>query len=116
MSPSDAFKIGFIARCVEMGVSAEKTAELSDRAESLLLTKQAINTALAYGLGLPLAVGAGAAYLKNLATDVDDDVAIDDVQKQELIDTYRQMTERLQQQTRSQAYKKQRNRTGRVFL
>lgn len=140
MQAHEAFKLGFLARCVEAGLTPEQTCELAKRAADCL-TKQAfdwtrlnplpplLNTGaavlnfgeasapyLAAAAAIPPSLGAAAAYLVNSATDVDDDAAVADVKKQELIDNYQRMAEQLARRKQSQQYSKQRKRTGRVFL
>jgi len=143
MQPHEAFKLGFLARCVEEGFTPEQTVSLAKKAEDMFvknafvaeisrqLTDPVKNTAdaarsvvglgsslLPYGLAvaaIPPAVGALAAYAKNKATDVGED-EVDLVKKRELIDTYSRMSDELKRQKERQDYKQQRKRTGRVFL
>jgi len=140
MLPQEAFKLGFLARCVEEGLSPEQTHNLAkqaadcfskqafidffrnplkattDTAKSTIdLVKSTVPLAM-MGLAAPPAIGGLAAYLSNKATDVDDDAAVEDVKKQELIDTYRRMSQQLNRQQQLRQYKKDRKRTGRVYL
>lgn len=143
MQPHEAFRLGFLARCVEEGFSPEQTSALVKKAEDLFtksafvaeisrqLTDPVRNTANAaqsvvnlggslipYALmaaAVPPALGAVAAYAKNKALDVGEDEG-EDFKKRELIDTYKRMSEDLTRQKERQDYKQQRKRTGRVFL
>lgn len=143
MRPDEAFKLGFLARCVEEGFTPEQTATLAKKAEDMFvktafiaeisrqLTDPVKNTAnaaqsvvnlssslLPYGLmlaAIPPAIGGVAAYAKNKAIDVGED-EVEQVKKRELIDTYSRMSDELKRQKERQDYKQQRKRTGRVFL
>lgn len=138
MLPQEAFKLGFIARCVEEGLTPEQTQALAKRANDLLVKQAGIIDSVGSGigsgigsvlngvssLGLPLmgaalaappAIGAAAAYLKNKATDVDG-VEVEEAKKRELIDTYNRMAEQMDRQKQLRDYKQKRKQTGRVFL
>lgn len=140
MRPQEAFKLGFLARCVEEGFSSDQTHALAKRAADCF-TKQAAwynpftwaksvadtgkstvdllksLTGPAMMLAaVPPAVGGVAAYLTNKSTDVDDAAAVEDVKNQELIDTYRRMTDQLDRQKKLREYKQSRKRSGRVYL
>lgn len=136
MLPQEAFKLGFLARCVEEGLSPEQTHNLAKQAslipfgdfignpakatvetgKSMVdLAKSGVPLAM-LGLAAPPAIGGLAAYMANKATDVDDAAAMEDVKKQELIDNYRRMAEQLNRQQQLRQYKQQRKRTGRVYL
>lgn len=140
MRPQEAFKLGFLARCVEEGLSPEQTHALAKQAADCFtkqafldflnnpakatvdtgkstvdLLKGSIPLALA-AAAVPPAVGGLAAYMANSATDVDDNSAVEDVKKQELIDNYKRMAEQLNRQSQLRQYKQERKRTGRVYL
>ena len=142
MQPHEAFKLGFLARCVEEGFSPEQTNAMAKQAEDMLkvgfleyasrqVTEPVRNTAEAarsvVNLGgslapwligaaaLPPALGGLAAFFKNKATDIGDK-EVEHVKKQELIDTYNRMSDQLKRQKELQDYKQQRKRSGRVFL
>lgn len=147
MLPQEAFKIGFLARCVEEGLSPEQTHNLAkqaadcfnkqaegsslipfgsfisnpfkattDTAKSTIdLAKSTVPLAM-MALAAPPAIGGLAAYMSNKATDVDDAAAVEDVKKQELIDTYRRMAQQLNRKQQLRQYKQDRKRTGRVYL
>jgi len=129
MHPKEAFKIGFLARCVEEGLSPEET-HSRVKAASACFTKRAsgfglkdtvdafkgvtIPTALALG-GLPILAGGGAAYFANKATDTDA-TDIKEIKDKELTETYRRMADQLRRQRKLRDYKAERKRTGQVFL
>lgn len=140
MRPHEAFKLGFLARCVEEGLSPDQTHALAKQAADCC-TKQAfldflnnpakatVDTGkstldlvkgslplLGLAAAAPPVAGALTAYLTNSATDVDDAAAVEDVKKQELIDNYKRMAEQLNRQRQLRDYKQQRKRSGRVFL
>lgn len=122
MLARDAFKIGFLERCAELGLDAEKTAEAAQRAEIFLktgglggLVGSALNTAKSVGgtilgwgvpaaIATPLVGGGLAGYGLAKATDIDDtDVA--DIKDKEVIDEYKRQTALLQRQKAIRAYR-----------
>jgi len=127
MHPREAFKIGFLARCVEIGLTPEATNKLVKSAGDCF-NKQAWSIAGEFGdlakasvpavlaaAAAPVALGGGAAYFANQATDTDaTDIA--EIKKRELVETYRRMSYQLQRQRKLQNYKADRKRTGQVFL
>lgn len=143
MLPNEAFRLGFMARCVEEGLSADETYALSKTAsasmEKLGFTKwiaeqalgpfnetakttknmaDAVSSAMPFvGMGLmaPPVLGGTAAWLVNHATDTDGS-DVEEAKQHELIDTYNRMSGQLQRQKQLQAYKAKRKRTGQVFL
>ena len=129
MQPKEAFKIGFMARCVEMGMSPDETRQLMKTAGEVL-TKEAFLKALGEGakalgkwalpvgalaLAAPWAVGGGTAYLANQATDVDA-TDIEEVKKQELVESYKRMADQLRRQKELRDRKAARKRKDQVFL
>lgn len=137
MTPQEAFKIGFLARCVEGGLSDEQTNALAKRAADLVgeqeksasITEAAgkaiggvmeaggkvVYPLAALALATPPALGGLAAYFKNQATDIDED-DVESVKRQELIAQYRRMADQLRRQKQLRDYKQERQRTGQVFL
>lgn len=143
MQKHEAFKLGFLARCVEEGLSPEQTYGLAKQAEGEgwlpgpnWLAKQifgpvqtaaetgksvadlAKSTLLPLGalaVGVPASAGALAAYLQNNATDVDGN-DVNDAKRQELLETYRRMSDQLKRTKELRDYKQTRKQTGRVFL
>ena len=143
MQTKEAFKLGFLTRCVEEGLSPEQTHTLAKMAAEQLekqaftewlsrqITSPVKNVADAYDsvadaaastvplvagtLAIPPALGGLAAYLHNRATDVDA-TDIGQVKQKELADTYRRMADQLNRQKQLRDYKQERKRTGRVYL
>jgi transcription initiation factor TFIIIB Brf1 subunit/transcription initiation factor TFIIB len=126
MHQKQAFKIGFLARCIEGGLSPEATRTLVKSAaehfgkssgvvrEAVDLVKSLGPAALVAGAA-PIALGGGAAYFANKATDTDA-TDVEEVKQKELVDTYRRMADQLQRQRKLRSYKADRKRTGQVFL
>jgi hypothetical protein len=112
LSPREAFKVGFISRCVEEGLdlpqtharvkeALDKLAGLTDLPGKLLdLSRPVTHNALAYGIPLALAappiIGGVGGYLASKGTDIDD-TDVEEIQRRELIDEYRRQTARLLQ-------------------
>ncbi len=120
MEPREAFKIGFMARCVEEGLSQEKIAKLIEKSASLegLVegAKAVAYPAAALALAAPPTLGGLAAYFNNKAVDTADEGDVDEVKKKELRDSYRRMAEQLKQSKRLRERKASRKRSGQVFL
>jgi hypothetical protein len=137
MTPQEAFKLGFLARCVEGGLSDEQTNALAKRAADLVgeqeksadapdlagkalggvaeATGKAFWPLVGLAASAPPALGGLAAYFKNQATDINED-DVESVKKQELIAQYRRMADQLRRQKQLRDYKQERQRTGQVFL
>jgi hypothetical protein len=122
MEPREAFKVGFIARCVEEGLSTEKTAELMEKAAEggLLSTglqalKDLSYPAMGLALAAPPAAGGLAAYFANRATDTDAD-DVEEIKQKELIDSYKRMSRQLGRNKRLRKRKAENKRTGHTFL
>jgi hypothetical protein len=109
----EAFKVGFLSRCVEAGLGVDEIAGCVKRARDMMEKHAGLIGDLGGGLkalgggllqyGVPLALaappilGGAAGYGLSRATDVDDtDVA--DIKNQEVIDEYRRQSERLKRQ------------------
>jgi hypothetical protein len=135
MQVHEAFKLGFLSRCVEEGMNPEQTHGLSKMAASLFEKQALINLPspmgevrnavgtigdiapyLALGLALPPALGGAAAYLINKGTDVEGKEGVENIKRQELQETYERMAGQLQRQKERQDYKAKRKSTGRIFL
>jgi len=128
MHPREAFKIGFLTRCVESGLTPEATHNLiksagdcfNKRADSWgkelfdAAKDVSIPTAL-MAAAAPVALGGGAAYFANQATDTDA-TDVEEIKQRELLDTYRRMSGQLKRRKQLQGYKADRKRTGQVFL
>ena len=128
MQPREAFRIGFLARCVEEGLSPEDTRRLTKSAASLF-TKEAVVTLrglveAAKGVGYPTlaaaaiappAIGGLTAYLNNSAQDVDA-TDIDEIKQRELAQIYRRMSEQLRRKQQLRQTEAQRKPAGNVLL
>ncbi len=137
MTAQDAFKLGFLSRCVEDRVPPAQMLERAKQACDLL--KQASVTGLlggllnkgvdvaqgvgsaALGYGVPAAIvappvlGGLAGYGLARATDIDDtDVA--EIKDREVLDAYQRQAHKLRWEKAVRDYHKARTRTGRVFL
>jgi hypothetical protein len=109
LTPHEAFKVGFLARCVRDGLTPE---QIHDRVKTAadLFEKEAFLGSLigaagnaVKGMGgyaLPLAIAAPpvlgglGGYALAKATDVDD-TDVEDIKGQEVLDEYRRQAERL---------------------
>lgn len=131
LTPRDAFKVGFLRRCIEDGLSIEQAHERV----KVALDKLALFGELAKGVteaggklldtginwGVPLALagppvlGGVAGYGLSKATDIDD-VSVDEIKKREIIDELKRQTDRLHQDKRIRDYRAQRKQTGRIFM
>lgn len=134
LSPQDAFRVGFLERCVEIGLAPAQIQALAKTAE-LVLAAPAVKRAGVLGdvgklagkavggvlsLGIPAALaappllGGTAGYALARATDIDD-TDIDDIKGNEVIDEYRRQADRLKRQQLVRRYQQLKRRTGRVF-
>lgn len=122
MEPREAFKIGFMSRCIEEGLSQEKTAELIEKTANSTLSglvegaKAVMYPAAALALAAPPTLGGLAAYFNNKAVDTADEGDVDEVKKKELRESYRRMAEQLRQSKGLRERKASRKRSGQVFL
>lgn len=134
LSDKDAFKVGFLQRCVQDGLTPDQML-LRVKTAGELLEKRAFlggllggaagavgsagKTMAGYGIPLALAappiLGGLAGYGLAKATDVDDTDA-DAIKNQELVEEYRRQAERLQRQKAVRDYTKEVKHTGRVFM
>lgn len=117
LTAREAFKVGFLARCAEEGLSADQIAGrvklAADKFAGVIdgviggatgIGKSVIGTGLPIAALAPIALGGLAGYGLSRATDVDDtDVA--EIKNQELLDTYAQETARLKRQKAVRDYK-----------
>lgn len=103
MTPAEAFKLGFIARCVAIGDTGEQMEQRVKRAFSGLLNPIVELTKSFGPVGLtalavsPVAAGGGIAYLKNKALDTDTSTEIGEAHAAEQAEAYRQGALRLQE-------------------
>lgn len=137
ISACDAFKIGFLSRCVEDRLSPEQMLDTVKRADDLL-EKTAVLGGLSHlagkgvdlgkgvaqstlGIGLPLALavppilGGMAGYGLARATDLDP-TDIEQIKQQELVDAYKREADKLKRQKQIREYAAAAAKSGRVFL
>jgi hypothetical protein len=144
LTPQEAFKFGFLARCVEERLAPEdmlaavKVANdmLEKRAnifpavgaavsggfglgtKALDVARTAGESAMTYGAPLalfgPPAAGAAAGYGLAKLTDIDD-TDVDEVKRQETIDELKLQADRLRRQKAVRDYQRLRQRSGRPF-
>lgn len=134
LTAQDAFKAGYLARCVEDGLSPDEIAGsvkvASDLLEKQGLLDKLLGSALDVGkgvagtaahYGIPAAIlappilGAAGGYGLAKLTDIDDrDVA--DIKDREVIDEYHRQTEKLQRRKAVRDFLKNRQTSGRMFL
>lgn len=134
LSAQEAFKVGFLARCVQDGLSPD---QMLDRvkAASDMLEKRAVLNALVSGAGgmmggaartlasygLPAALAAPpilgglGGYALAKATDMDDTDA-DSIKNQELVEEYRRQAERLKRQKAVRDYTQEVRHSSRPFM
>jgi hypothetical protein len=134
LTPREAFKIGFLTRCVEDGLTPTQTLRAVKSATDLFEKRAFLGTILGQGLdavkgvaggmahyGVPLALAAPpiagglAGYGLAKATDVDD-TDVDAIKNRELVDEYKRQAARLHRQRKVRDYRQDVKRTGRVFM
>ena len=131
LTNAEAFKVGFLSRCVEEGLSIEeahgrvkmavdKLAGLTDLPGKFLdLLRPVISTGLGYGmpdaLVAPQIRGGSAGYTAGKMADVDD-TDVGEIKKQELKSEYNRLAKKLVRDKKVRDYRATRKRTGRVFL
>jgi len=131
LNAREAFKVAFLARCVEDGLTPDQMLDrVKEAQEKFAFIGQALGKVMdvgkgvvdaGIGWGVPIALAAppalgalaGAALAKG--TDIDDrDVA--DIKDQEVIDEYRRQSSLLKRQRAVRDYQRSKARTGRIFL
>lgn len=134
LSDREAFKVGFLQRCVRDGLTPD---QMLDRVKAAgdMLEKRAFvggllsgaagaatgasKTLAGYGIPLALAappiIGGLGGYALAKATDVDDTDATA-IKNQELVEEYRRQADRLKRQKAVRDYTKEVKHTGRVFM
>ena len=113
MTPTEAFKFGFRARCTETGLSTVEANALTKTAEGLLssLAGWAIPAAVAAPIGL----GAAGGYLHSRVADTTA-TDVNDIKKQELANTYAEMATRLQAARELQEARKDKPKKSQIYL
>lgn len=119
LTTEQSFKAGFIAACVEQGLSLPQAHSAVKRASALLEKKAIINSLTnivkpllsgAMNVGVPLAlaappiIGGTAGFAAAKLTDVDD-TDIQEVKKQEIIDSLKRQAAKLQRAVEIRNYK-----------
>lgn len=114
LTAREAFKVGFLGRCAEEGLSAEQIAErvklAGDKFASFLgglgsAAGSVLSTGIPLAIAAPVALGGVAGYGLSRMTDIDDtDVA--EIKNNELLDTYAAETARLRRQKAVRDYKR----------
>jgi len=106
MNSKEAFKIGFVARCLEKGMSLDEMTTLAKEGLTKVSTivgdvtrtgTSLVNSLLPLAIAGPPIVGGLLGYSAARATDIDDR-DVDDVKNQELVQTYNTESDRLRRQ------------------
>lgn len=134
LTPKDAFKVGFLARCVSDGLTPDQML-VSVKLASDMFEKKAFLGSLIGG-GVDAAKGAAGAlahygtlgaiaappilgglggYALAKATDIDD-TDVDAIKNRELVEEYKRQAEKLKRQKDVRTYRQDVKRTGRVFM
>lgn len=125
LTPAEAFKVGFLARCVEDRLTPEQIKTSAEKAAALMTKGASITGLLSAALGKTMELGGGAAktmfsygvpaalaappiiggiagYGLARATDIDD-TDVSEIKDREVIDELRRQTEKLQRQQANRA-------------
>jgi hypothetical protein len=126
LNARQAFKAGFIARCIEDGVPTDQIAQRAKQAmDKMAVVGEALNmvrslgshllsTGVPLALAVPPAIGAIGGVALSKATDIDD-TEIRDIKDQEVINEYKRQSAKLRRQKAIRDYQAARKTTGRVF-
>ena len=122
MTPQQAFKFGFFARCVEDNLDLPVVKAAWDRLctekcafvslDSLSQLGWPLATAL---IGGPIALGGVGAYAKNKLSDVTD-TELEIAKKNEILQTYKDMTEQAKRQLAIRQRRKESGKNPRVLF
>lgn len=134
LTPKEAFKVGFLTRCVEDGLTPDQMLSAVKLAADMFEKRAFIGSLLGKGvdtaagaagsLGRMGAVGAllappilggVAGYGLARATDVDD-TDVDAIKNRELVEEYQRQAAKMHRQKMVRQYKQDVERTGRVFI
>jgi hypothetical protein len=134
LTPREAFKVGFLSRCVEDGLTLEQAHQRVKEAQEKIalsipgadipgklidaagsIAKPALGWGIPLALAAPPVVGGLAGYAASKATDIDD-TDVDEVKRRELINEYKKQTKKLLRDRQIRDYRKDRKQSGRVFL
>ena len=134
LTPQEAFKVGFLARCVEDGLNPAQMLAAVKQASDMLEKRAFVGTLLGKGVdvvrgvgkgiagyGVPLAlvappvIGGLAGYGLARATDIDD-TDVDEVKDREVIEEYRRQTEGLARHKAMKEHRRPTRPLGRPLL
>ena len=131
LAANEAYKVGFLARCVEADMSPDQMLSLVKQAQEKVaflsgLLDRAADVAkgvgsAGVGYGIPLALAAPpvlgglAGYGLERATDIDD-TDIEDIKDKEVLEEYQRQTAKLLRDRQVRDYQANKKRTGRIFL
>jgi hypothetical protein len=111
--PKRAFRVGFLQKCAEAGLTLEETCELASHIKQAVAGEhilgkglEALGNAFKAAPGLATAAGLAAPALGFMGgtmysslTDIDED-ELNEIKKREIIDLYRQQTRKLLEKKR----------------
>lgn len=130
LDAQQAFKVGFLTRCVQDGLNPEQMLERVKQAQDMLEKRAFLGSLLNLGgsvgkglasYGIPAALAAPpilgglGGYALAKATDVDD-TDVEEIKNRELVAEYQRQAERLRHQNDARKYKSEKPATGRAFL
>jgi len=101
----DAFKLGFLTRCAEEGLTGEKLASRLDLAEKAAEGKLTGALTALYGVPIGLGLLGGGALGYGTAKLMEPKLSDDEIKAQELAHTYRVMGDRLKARRRMKQYR-----------
>jgi hypothetical protein len=108
LTPTQAFRAGFLLRCAQEGLTPEETdrrAEMAKTARSWadFATMSTIGKPLMLGAGIGTALGAGAGLLARSSDSLTPEKPpyVDDIHRAELAATFRQQADALRRQTQA---------------
>lgn len=134
LTPLEAFKCGFLSRCIEDRLTPEQTAASVKRACDFM-EKQGVLDKLVGGamdvgkdalgltarLGIPAAVlapwvlGGAGGYGLAKAVDIDDN-DVDEIKNREVVDEYNRQAEKLERQKAVRDFLRARQKTPRIYM
>jgi hypothetical protein len=134
LTPREAFKVGFLARCAEDGLTPDQMLSRVKLAAEMFEKRAFLGKLLDKGVDAGLGAAGGMARLGGLAaviappvlgamggyglakaTDVDD-TDVDEIKKRELVEEYQRQAAKMHRQKLVRSYKNDVQRTGRVFI
>lgn len=122
MTPQQAFKFGFFARCVEDNLDLPVVKAAWDRLCTEKRAFASLDNVTQLGLPLltaliggPIALGGVGAYAKNKLSDVTD-TELEVAKKNEILQTYKDMTEQAKRQLAIRQRRKESGKNPRVLF